>query len=68
MTGSRSDETLLPVRAWAKFSRARTIEQFQLALDCIGRILGLDRTRIGNVHENQLAVGVARPDRAQAAN
>ena len=65
MAGSRSDETLSPARACARACARRAVEQFELALDRVGGILGVDRAGIGSVHENQLAVGVAGPDRGR---
>ncbi len=49
-------------RAREVFTR-RAVEQFQSALDRIGRVLGVDGAGIGRIDENQPAILVARPDR-----
>ena len=39
------------------------VEQLDGAIDRFGAVLGLDRSRIGLVGENELARVIARPDR-----
>ena len=41
----------------------RAVEQFEFARHRVGRIDGFDRAGIGGIGEDQMAVGVARPDR-----
>ena len=38
------------------------VEKVDVARDRIGCVLGLDRDRVGRIHEGETAVGVARPD------